>query len=203
MTPAAPPPQMLRLFVAIELPEDVRRALAESMAMLQDALRTDILRWVRPEGMHLTLAFLGAVARDRVPGIDQALAAAARTRRAFTLQPDGLGSFGGRTRVRVVWVGLAGDTAALADLAAAVAGALAPLGFPPEQRPFNAHLTLARVRDDAARDERERLHDALSRTGAPEFPLMRATDVSLMQSTLNRGGAIYHRLFGYPLSEGR
>ncbi|HEX5478879.1 MAG TPA: RNA 2',3'-cyclic phosphodiesterase, partial [Dehalococcoidia bacterium] len=115
------------------------------------------------------------------------------------LQPGELGSFGGRRNLRVVWVGVGGDTPALSALAGRVEGALAPLGFPTERRPFAAHLTLARARDETPPAGRERIHDALQRIRPPDAPAIDVRAVSLMQSELGHGGARYHALASFPL----
>ena len=211
---------LLRLFVAIELPDEVKQALVEAVRALRGAGVDDGLRWVRPEGVHVTLKFLGPTPPERVPAIIDALRDAVRGVAPFDLQPSGIGAFhGGRSQhftreypresypqnIRVLWVGVHGDTAALAALADRVEGALNPLGFPREKRAFSAHLTLARVRDDASRETRIALSEALrpflsegSITPAvfdaarvPVFPAFRAERVSLMRSTLLRGGAVY------------
>src|SRR6185295_11857261 len=121
-------PQQLRLFVAIELPDGVRRALTDAMRLLQDAGATSGLRWVRPEGIHLTLKFLGATPEHRLPEIASALEAALAGAPRFDLRPEGFGAFHGRRHdphemrgsresyrhnLRVLWVGVAGDTSAL------------------------------------------------------------------------------------------
>ena len=215
----------LRLFVAAELPDDVRSALAAAIAVLQRAGMGEAMRWVRPEGVHLTLKFLGAVAAGRERQIIDALAAGLRGVAPFTLQPEGLGTFhagkgwqpryatrpGYHYNMRVVWVGL-GDTTALDALARRVEGALAPFGFPADEEPFLAHLTLGRVRDDAGRAAREALFRAAepylskgTRTGrfdaslVPPFPPLPVTAVSLMQSTLRPGGAVYAARATFPL----
>lgn len=216
----------LRLFVAVELPDDVRNALADAIAVLQRAGMGEGMRWVRPEGVHLTLKFLGAVAAGRERQIIDALAAGLRGVPPFTLQPEGLGTFhGGKGKqperhapresyhynMRVVWVGL-GDTAAVDALARRVEDALAPLGYPTERRPFFAHLTLGRVRDDAGRAAREALFRAAepylskgTQTGrfdaslVPSFPPLPVPAVSLMQSTLRPGGAVYAARATFPL----
>jgi 2'-5' RNA ligase len=197
----------LRLFVAVELPREVREALAAAVDTLRRAGVDDGLRWVRPEGIHVTLKFLGATPPARVPQIGEALRRALAGAAAFALQPESVGTFpGGRAAhargdVRVVWVGVAGDTAALGDAAARVERALAPLGYPTERRPFAAHLTLARVREEASREMRERILRALEpyAAGAADparlrFPSFEARAVSLMQSTLRPGGAEYRAL---------
>lgn len=187
--------EQLRLFVACELPDDVREALAR----VQDDLRPlspPALRWVRPEGIHLTLKFLGAVSRNR---LDQLVEALERAVDPFelTVQPAELGGFGG-ARLRVIWVGLEGELEALAALAGSVDGAMAGLGFPKETRPFRSHLTLARVQERATAEERRRVANLVQRYRLPSLPSMLLARVDLMQSTLGRGGAVYRRLASVP-----
>jgi 2'-5' RNA ligase len=211
----------LRLFVAVELPDDVKAALAAAIDLLRRVTGERGLRWVRAEGIHVTLKFLGAVPESRVEaiidGLHSALGQAAIA--PFELQPYRFGAFhGGRhmpvefrgTReayhynLRVVWVGMQGNIEALARLAARIESAIAPLGYPTERRPFAAHLTLARMRDDADRATRESVSEALeqylsesTRTSnfrpelVPEFPTFRVDHVSLMHSTAQPGGAVY------------
>jgi 2'-5' RNA ligase len=187
--------EQLRLFVACELPDELRRALAT----VQDDLRRlgmERLRWVRPEGIHVTLKFLGAVDGGRV----EELAAALRGAIApfeLKLRPAKVGGFGG-TRLRVVWVGLESDVEGLAALAGRVESALEPLGFPRERRPFAPHLTVARVRDETPPQERRRLSELIERYELPPLPAVSLSRVSLMRSVLGPGGAAYHCLASFP-----
>jgi 2'-5' RNA ligase len=199
----APPERepSLRLFVACELPSDVRAALEAIQRELR-ARGGEKLRYVRPEGIHVTLKFLGEVPRSRVAPIQEALATAVPTPAGLRLRPAALGAFGGRQRLRVIWIGLEGDTQKLAELASRVEGALEGLGFPRERRPFAAHLTLARVRDSATPDERARLAQAVEGYALPDMPEFIVERVSLMQSTLGPGGAIYRRLAAFPPEAG-
>jgi 2'-5' RNA ligase len=194
-------PRTLRLFVAAELPERTKRELNATVDALKHQGVDAGLRWVRPEGVHVTLKFLGAVAPDRVEAINTALRMGLRGAAPFDLRPAGVGSFGGRRNLRVVWVGVTGDTEALASLAVRVERALVPLGFPTEQRAFNAHLTLARVRDEVPPADRERMAAGLAGFRAPEFSRFRVQSVSLMQSTPGRGGATYNAVNVFPLGE--
>ncbi len=187
----------LRLFVACELPTAVRDALGRLQGDLK-ARTTSRLRWVRPEGIHLTLKFLGEVPAAKRREIESALAAAIVDPFAFELRLGHVGGFGGRQRLRVIWVGLEGDVEGLAGLAALVEKALTPLGFPRESRPFAPHLTLARVPDDATPEERGRLADLLGSFSAPPSAAMTVNAVSLMQSFLEPGGARYQRLAVFP-----
>ena len=217
----------LRLFVAAELPDDLKRALQDAIDMLRRAGADEGLRWVRPEGIHLTLKFLGATPPDHVPSITEALREQLRGAQPFDLQPRGFDAFHGGKRaatfrtwresyahnVRVIFVGLTGEVESLSALAARVEAALAPLGFPTEARPFFGHLTLARVREDSTREQRERASAAMDRfphaadayTGRRAdqdiiFPPLRVDRVSLMQSTLKPGGAEYRALEVFPLA---
>jgi RNA 2',3'-cyclic 3'-phosphodiesterase len=194
------PTKRLRLFVAIELPEATLRALVDTTVALRRAVPGDAVRWVRPEAIHLTLQFLGETDEARLPLIHTSLRMAVRGDVPFDVAPSGVGSFGGRVNLRVVWVGLGDDGGALTRLAERVQASMEPLGYAREQRAFNGHLTLGRVRDGASRDERARLHDALARFVAPPIPSFHVQRVSLMQSTLGRGGAVYEQLGAYPLA---
>jgi 2'-5' RNA ligase len=191
--------ELLRLFVACELSDEVRRALGR----VQDDLRrlgARPLRWVRPEGIHVTLKFLGETESRRVDDIVEALAGAIPPFE-LSLRVSTLGGFGG-ARLRVVWVGLEGDVEALAGVARRVDGALAPLGFPRERRPFAAHLTLARVRDEASPAERRELVALIQRYRMPAPPSMIVREVALMRSIVGSGGSVYRRLASFPSGAG-
>ncbi len=190
----------LRLFVAVELPDTWLQALVA----VQDQLRARLgvsgprLRFVHPDGVHLTLKFLGETPDSRRPTIEDALAAGLADLRPFRLALGEIGSFRNRGSPSVVWVGVAGDTTALASLAGRVEAALSPLGFPTERRAFAAHLTLARVPDPVPAPERGGFDEALRAVRLPSAPEMRVERVSLIQSHLGRGGATYERLSSFP-----
>jgi len=189
----------LRLFVACELPSEMKAALTA----LQDALRRQgapPVRWVRPEGIHLTLKFLGAVPAQRVTDICAALAPTVEGIPPLELSLGSLGAFGGRRGARVVWVGVEGDVERAVELQRRVETALARLGFPTEERAFSPHLTLARVPDHVGAAERERLWDLTKALAAPEAAPVTIRELSLMRSILGPGGAVYERLAAFPLS---
>jgi 2'-5' RNA ligase len=197
--PAVSEGSPLRLFVAIELPEGVRRALGEVQAELR-ALGLKGLRWTRPEGVHLTLKFLGETTAGRLPEVKGAVAAAVAGRRAFQLALGRPGTFGSRGRPRVVWVDLEGEVEAVRGLQAAVEAALVAAGFAAEERGFSPHLTLARVRQPPPRGLAERLSEGLAAVSAPRMEFD-ANEVSLMRSELGPEGAVYTRLAAFPLEE--
>ncbi len=184
----------LRLFVAIELPSETKQHLTEVSAALESAAPPRTLRIVRPEGIHITLKFLGTTSSSRVPAIVDALAALASAHSPLTLRLGRPGSFGGPRNIRVAWIGVEGDSHALALLAAAVDVAVAPFGYEPERRPFAAHLTLARVRDEVSASDRAAISVAIAALPHVEAAPIAVTHIALMRSTLGPGGARYDAL---------
>lgn len=184
----------MRLFVAADLPADLRARLAALQRELS-GLRSEV-RWVGPEGIHLTFAFLGEVAADRMAAVQGALAAAAEEGPApFRLRAAGVGVFPVRGPLRVVWVGIGGDRAAATRLERALARHLASCGFAPEEREFRPHLTLGRVRRDGGREDRALLgrHQSVD---LGEFPV---DEIVLFESRLGPQGARYEALARHPL----
>ena len=188
----------LRLFIAIELPAAVLAALNDAQHSLQRESALARLRWVRPEGIHLTLKFLGETPAEHRPAIEAAITRAVAGVAPFELRLGKLARFGSHQSPRVVWIDVAGDIGALTGLQANVEREIAPLGYPSESRPFSPHLTLARVPPERAREVAAPLEDAIARATAPSAT-MKAEEVSLMKSDLKRGGAVYTQLFAAPL----
>lgn len=183
----------VRAFVAIELPAPFRKSLEEMQAGLK-AGNPPPAKWVSPEGSHLTLAFLGNVGADRIEAITQAMERAAAGVIPFDLKMGRPGAFPAINRAQVIWVGLEGDLEKLRELKIRLDAELIPLGFPPEERAFTPHLTLARLRGRLSPPEGGRLARLISDTAPKTFPAMNVTQLSLMRSYLNREGAIYRRL---------
>jgi 2'-5' RNA ligase len=178
---------MMRLFIALALPEPVRAALAETQSRLQRG--NPLVRWATVEGMHLTLQFLGEVASGRVPDLLAALASISAP--PFAMRLGELGAFPSVERPRVLWVGLAGDLTALGELQRAVTEATRPLGFIPEERPFAPHLTLGRARQDVLPDQIQALAANL-RVAAPPAPMVwDAGRPLLFQSISTPDGVVY------------
>lgn len=197
----------LRCFIAIEMPQKVK----ETLVAVQNAIRSELeradpsnvaarsLKWVNPEGIHLTLKFLGAVPTDKVIAIEDGLRKACASQTFMTVQLGKTGAFPSTQRARVVWIGLEGEVEKLSLLQRQVELEMSRLGYEPEARPFSPHLTLARVRDDASTDARRHLGEALTRV-SPHAPVSLTVDaVSLMRSQLSPAGARYTRLALIPL----
>jgi len=181
--------ESVRSFIAVPVPAET----ASRLAAAQERLRAsgDDIKWVRPESIHLTLKFLGAVEPERLRALWQSLREALAGQRSFMARLRGLGAFPGPARARVVWAGLAEGAEELGALAARVEEVCAQHGFPPEERPFRAHLTLGRVRRPAPNPGLEAAIAAGADAELGEVPVER---VLLMKSELRRDGARYHVL---------
>ncbi len=185
-------PESYRLFVAVELPDNVRNALAGAQtALKQKGLGG--LRWVRPEAIHLTLKFLGETPAERAPEIEAAIGRAVAGSGPLELSLAAPGVFGPGGHPRVIWMGLEGDVSRLAALQRRVEAEMAGLAFPREERPFSPHLTLARVPPELAQTSGMAIMKALADTQLPTGAF-RVTEVSLMRSELKPDGAVYTRL---------
>ena len=160
----------MRLFVALDFPEAVRESLRELIARLKPLSRA--ARWVRPEGMHVTLKFIGETDSQKVVSLRVALGAI-HSPQPVEMHFRGLGFFPNERKPRVLWCGVE-SSSNLAELAAAVERALVPLGFPPEGRDFMPHLTLARFPSPQGAAEGNVSH-ALGNGRIPVSPDHRAT----------------------------
>jgi 2'-5' RNA ligase len=187
----------LRLFLALEPSEPVRRRVAALQAELRRADARDAVRWVAGENVHLTLQFLGAVPEERVAALEAAARAAAAGAAPLALEVAGAGAFPNGRRARVVWAGVRGEVPALARLVAALGERLAPLGHPAETRPFSPHLTLGRSRDPRGAAG---LAAALGHAGEGAPPATwRVAEVVLFRSHLSARGPRYEALARLPL----
>jgi 2'-5' RNA ligase len=183
----AGPGGAVRVFVAVELPEGTRAALEGVQARLAAARLP--LRLVRPEGIHLTLAFIGDIPAARVPALTGAIEQAAAGVPVFTLRAEGLGMFPNARRPRVVWAGVQGDPADRARLDAvhaALIPALAAAGFTADPR-FDPHLTLARVTDRATPAEAATIGTTVQGLALPGGLDFTVAHISLMRSDLRPG----------------
>ncbi len=186
-----------RVFLAVEVPGDVRVALAGPLNALEpfgEAIRTNPV-----ERMHLTLHFLGHLPRPDVEHLQPALAPVVSRHARFSLAAQGVGAFPGIARPRVLWAGLAGAALPrLTALQAELGGVLRSAGLTVEDR-FHAHLTLARVRRTLRAHERSELRTWSARWDAAFFGDVPVDQVRLMRSQLGAGPPRYTTLATFDL----
>lgn len=140
----------MRLFIGIELPDDLKRRAAAAAARVRErigrAAPESRVRWVEPANLHITIWFLGEVPEPRVEALVASLTEPLEARR-FTLRVAGAGAFPQSGPPRAIWLGLAAGVEGLRAVHDQLKLRLSPLGFEPEKRPFSPHLTIARVKD--------------------------------------------------------
>jgi 2'-5' RNA ligase len=184
----------MRLFVAVNVPETVRNQLYADTAALRAA--TERVRWVAAPSLHVTLKFLGQQGDERVGDFERALAMVAGRHPPIDVRTGEVGAFPNFRRPRVVWVGMTGADALIA-LAQDIDRTFAGLGIPAETRPFRAHLTLGRVKDEIKPADVRALETAGRAPIAPRGFSIRTVD--LMQSELGPGGSRYSVVAAVPL----
>ncbi|MCP4715590.1 MAG: RNA 2',3'-cyclic phosphodiesterase [Deltaproteobacteria bacterium] len=185
--------ESLRTFIALELPEQLKKRLGKLRDELQG--RVSGVRWVKPDNIHLTLKFLGPTGADKVERIAGILKQESRGLMAFSLQVAGLGAFPNTRNPKVVWAGLKVDEG-LAILQQRLELALVPAGFAEEKRPFVPHLTLGRVRKPQARTE---LRAVFEQHGEIDLGTYTACRVTFYQSDLLPSGPVYTVLKAFEL----
>jgi RNA 2',3'-cyclic 3'-phosphodiesterase len=187
----------MRLFVGVELSDELRGLAGRVAGELQRKLgKTLNARWVAPENMHLTVRFIGHVPDDNVPALVEALTQPLAVA-PFDIELVGCGRFPPRGAPRVLWIGLTKGLQPLAALHAEFNRRLALVGHEPENKPFNAHLTLARVKDARAASART-FGEIFESVRLPELR-QRVDRVTLFESRLSPRGSHYTALSRVPL----
>lgn len=183
----------MRLFVALDIPEEIRERLRQYVERMQ-AFAPDA-RWARIESLHVTLKFIGEVKEEKLPAIKSALAQIKA--QAFQVEFKDIGFFPSPKSARVFWAGVSASDA-LPQLALATETAAEKVGIARENRAYHAHLTLARA-PEGVRHCFRLLQERLSAEEAPHFGTMTAQEFFLYQSQIMRGGARYTKLQRFPL----
>ena len=193
------PEEVWRTFIAIELDRSLRSALAKIQEQFKRQVPPGSVRWVAPEGIHLTLKFLVDTPRTRVTQIEAALQRACVGFEPFEFSVEGRCCFPNTRRPRVVWVAVRDKGQNLMRLSAAVEREVAPLGWPTEERGFSAHLTLGRVGTGVSGSDEAAVGKTVEASAVEQIGRQRVTGVSLIRSELHPDGASYSRLLSVPL----
>ncbi|SPE23168.1 2'-5' RNA ligase [Acidobacteriia bacterium SbA2] len=181
----------MRAFIAIHLPEEIRATLRRKQAAFRSV--SPDARWTQPEGIHLTLKFLGEVPDPKVRAVSESLKKLGPFE-PFAVRVKGLGFFPDGRRPRVFWVGIE-ESASLIRLAELVDKAMETIGFAGEQRAFRPHLTLARFREPRAQAA---LQAAISQQGEQDLGSFEVSEFFLFESRLSPQGAQYRKVERFP-----
>jgi 2'-5' RNA ligase len=193
-----------RLFVAVPLDDDAVAAVTRLVDRVRDGaapggrVRGRDVRWVRLDGLHLTLRFLGPTLEERMPAVVDAVRRAAATSGPFDIRIDGGGAFPDPVRPRTLWLGVTDGADELSSLAARLSDELAVAGWPADDRPFRAHLTLARSDGvSTAAATARRLAEEAAGLALPS----RVDRLVLFESITGGGPARYVALESVPLAD--
>ena len=176
----------MRLFIAIEIPEDIKKLITEVQGKIKGS--GVHANWTRPEGVHFTLKFLGEVPESKVGAIMTSLTSTCKGINTFQLEISNAGAFPNIRNPRVIWLGISGETGPLAKIQVSIEEGMANLGFEREKRKFSPHLTLARIKYLKEHDNWQKALDSVKDIRFPEFAV---DHVSLMKSELKPSGAVY------------
>ncbi len=193
--------EAIRAFIAIELPEELRRQLSAVGKQIQEQAGETArraVRWVPAANMHLTLKFLGEVSRANLTVLAGMLAAEAARHATFKFTVGGLGAFPNTRRPRVVWVGSEAPPD-MAQLQHAIDLETQRLGYPGEDRPYSPHLTLGRVNQNAQPEAVAQLARVLNEVKVGQLGEVTVDAVHLFQSDLRPTGSVYTSLYRFPL----
>ncbi len=181
-----------RAFIAVVPPETVQADLGMAIDHLRQRDTGDAVRWIAPNAMHITLAFLGQMEEESVPRLMTALVKRVGPTPAFDLTIESLGSFGARRRnnTQVIWAGLGAGLDSLRELGEGVAEAVRAAGLRMDSRIFQPHITLGRVRRGHSwHPEKDEVRPrTVTGCRAVRF---RVLEAALMESQLGRGPAVY------------
>jgi 2'-5' RNA ligase len=191
----------VRAFFAVDLSGEARSRLGEAAAEARNLLAGEPIRWVRTEILHLTLRFLGETEPDVLDRVRRGAEECGSTWRPFDLLVQGLGCFPDDRRPRVIWAGTADESGALVTIREDLERVARGAGFPPESRPFSAHLTLGRIKDRLSPDGGKRLAELVSRAASEVYGIVPVRTVELLKSDLRPTGPIYTRLATIVLTE--
>jgi len=184
----------MRLFIALDIPAEVRERLSQYVERVR--IYAPEARWARLESLHVTLKFIGEVNDAKVQEIKNALGQVKD--QPFQVDFKETGFFPNPRSARVFWAGVSASDA-LPQLASAVEGAVEKIGIAREKRPYHAHLTLARAPEaGASRHCFRLLQERLGSETPPQFGTMTAQEFFLFQSQIMRGGARYTKLQRFP-----
>ena len=180
--------ETIRSFIAIELSPEIKDALQK----IEDELKPKVpdVKWVRPENIHLTLKFLGHISADMIESIKSILVQIAKDAKPFTIRLSSPGAFPTPERPRVVWIGIDKGDEESVTLVNTIEDKVSHLGIEKENRAFHPHLTLGRI--EFLKDK-DTLKNAFSAIKIPPIE-MAVSKITLFQSTLTRGGAVYNAL---------
>ena len=189
---------VVRAFIALDLPDSLDGPLTQVSNNLKGKLEGKQIRWVDVPNIHLTMKFLGDVSIKNISMINEIIQSEAASHKQFEISLGGFGIFPNFTRPRVIWVGVEAPEE-LINLQRRINLETTRLGYEPDQRKFNPHVTLGRVSRNANPKEVRSISELLRKHKVGFLGAARITEVNLFRSDLGTKGAVYTKIFTAPL----
>jgi 2'-5' RNA ligase len=184
----------IRSFIAIELSPPIRHHIEKIQNELKKAT-TDV-RWVRSEGIHLTLKFLGAIDEERIDEVGDSIEESLADATMFTVTVGSLGAFPNKKNPKVIWLGIEDESGTLQKVQQTIETGLTSLGFTAEKRTFSPHLTLGRLKSPKGK---RTVSQRLENMGECECGTFDVKEIFLFKSDLKPSGAVYTKLKSFAL----
>jgi len=183
---------LLRCFIAIEIPETIKKSVADTIDSLKKS-GSDV-KWVSEENIHITLQFLGETEESLIPDIKGALDKILAPYSSFYIRITDVGCFPSGKRPRVIWVGME-ESKSLINLYEDISNEMVKFGYKKEERGFTPHVTIGRVKSNRNMGE---LLSRLEEFKVADFPDFEVRNIKLMKSELKPSGAKYYTLAEIP-----
>ena len=179
-----------RLFIAIDISDDARKAAADYISNISKHHLASFAKWERPQKLHITVKFLGDTQETVLRSVKDVIDQNAKMTKPFEIELIGTGAFPNASKPRVLWLGVRQPSGAFADLARRIDTGSSELGFESENKSFNPHLTIARIRDP--HDARELAAEHLSKAFGPIRFI--SSELVLYESHLLQSGSIHEKV---------
>lgn len=184
----------MRVFIAVELPEEVKKEIARIQSKMTDTANK--IKWVNSASMHLTLKFLGEVEKKKLNNVFDATQKITAEFDPFFMEIKGAGAFPHVSSPRVIWMGIEKGSSELTRIAGELEEKLLEYGFPREKKRWTPHITLGRIKQLRDKQLIKKLVDREKQTSGGK---MRVEDITVMQSRLTPKGAVYTSLKRFSL----
>ncbi|MCX5833146.1 MAG: RNA 2',3'-cyclic phosphodiesterase [Deltaproteobacteria bacterium] len=190
------PEKMMRTFLAIDIPKEITDSMEKIQYRLRNSLKEGMIRWTKPNSVHLTLKFFGSISDRDIEHITGLLKDSVKGFKPFELTAEKVGVFPNSRQPRVLWLGITGGDNSFMTLQKQIDDDLHGIGFPREERPFRPHLTLGRTKAHRGIEGLSAVLEEFKDYRAGTFP---AAGLTLYRSDLRPEGSIYTKLGYFPL----
>lgn len=188
----------IRTFFACEFSRENLSTIEQLLARMRSMIPQSV-KWVGIENVHLTLQFLGEFNKADVSPVQDALQKALAEQKPFPLHIQKLGAFPSPSKPKIIWLGIEHEPL-LSDLVKIVTGVTKDFGYPPEERPFSAHITLGRIKPYASSDDQAAIKKILLEKKDVEIGSQTVDNLYFIKSELTPAGPHYEELFHLPFS---